>query len=146
MVVLLPRGDGEPLDLLSPDVLAAAESGFSAHRVELALPKWDLGTRAELVEILEGLGLHSIFGQGGDFSALTPRSDFAVSQVVQQANITVGEGGTEAAAATAIVGRTSSLSPPEDAVSFVADHPFAFAIVHDSTGVPLFEGVVADPA
>ena len=31
-----------------------------------------------------------------------------------------------------------------DAV-FEADHPFAFAVLHDATGSPLFEGVVGDP-
>jgi serine protease inhibitor len=29
---------------------------------------------------------------------------------------------------------------------FTADHPFAFAIMDDSTGIPVFEGVVTDPS
>ncbi len=69
-----------------------------------------------------------------------------MTQVVQQANITVGEKGTEAAAATAIIGETSAPAPPDNLVTFRADHPFAFAIIHDRSGVPLFEGVVADPS
>ncbi len=90
--------------------------------------------------------MDSTFGGRGDFSALTPDPNFAVTQVLQQANITVGEEGTEAAAATAIVGEAGAVPPPpEGSVEFVADHPFAFAIMHDRSGVPLFQGVVADP-
>jgi hypothetical protein len=29
---------------------------------------------------------------------------------------------------------------------FDADHPFAFGVLHDATGSPLFEGVVGDPS
>jgi serine protease inhibitor len=146
MVVLLARDETDPVELLSADVLAAADRGFAAQEVDLALPKWDLETTAELTGILRSLGMDDTFGGRGDFSALTPDPSFAVTEVLQQANITVGEEGTEAAAATAIVGEALAAAPPEGAVDFVADHPFAFAIMHDPTGVPLFEGVVADPS
>lgn len=146
MVVLLPRDDTDPTDLLAADVLAAASRGFSTREVELALPKWDTETTADLTGVLGSMGMDDTFGGRGDFSTLTPDPSFAVTRVLQQANITVGEEGTEAAAATAIVGDAGAVPPPEGAVEFVADHPFAFAIVHDPTGVPLFEGVVADPS
>lgn len=146
MLVLLPRGGKvAPSSLLKPAALAAVTGRFAARDVELSLPKWDLQTSANLVPVLESLGMKLTFGSGG-FSALTSDPSFAVSQVVQQANITVGEKGTKAAAATAIIGETIALPPRLDAVPFVADHPFAFAIVHNVTGVPLFEGVVADPS
>lgn len=146
MVVLLPRGDSDPIDLLAAEVLATADRGFSTREVEVALPKWDTETTADLTGVLGSMGMDGTFGGRGDFSALTPDPSFAVTKVLQQANITVGEEGTEAAAATAIVGEAGAAAPPEGAVEFVADHPFAFAIVHAPTGVPLFEGVVADPS
>ena len=146
MVVLLPKDDTDPVDLLKPNLLSAADRGFSTTEVKLALPKWDLETTADLTDILRGWGMDGTFDGHADFSALTPDPTFAVTQVLQQANITVGEKGTEAAAATAIIGAAGAAPPPEDVVEFVADHPFAFAIVHDPTGVPLFEGVVADPS
>jgi serine protease inhibitor len=36
--------------------------------------------------------------------------------------------------------------PPSPKASLVADRPFAFVVLHDATGSPLFEGVVGDPA
>lgn len=146
MVVLLPRDDTDPVELLRASVLAAADRGFSTSEVELALPKWDTETTVDLTGILSSMGMDGTFGGRGNFSALTPDPTFAVTKVLQQANITVGEKGTEAAAATAVVGEAGAAPPPPDLVEFVADHPFAFAIVHEPTGVPLFEGVVADPS
>lgn len=69
----------------------------------------------------------------------------AVHQVVQQATITVGEKGTVAAAATGAVLHVVS---PQRLVGPVldADHPFAFAVMDNTTGSPLFEGTVSDPS
>jgi serpin B len=144
MWVLLPRGDGDPGTLLAPEVLERATADARPTEVNLSLPRWDTATTASLGELLQGLGLRSVFDTGhlGKMSA-DPR--LYVGDVVQQANITVGEKGTEAAAATAIVFEaTSGMAPVGEA--FTADHPFAYAIVDDATGVPLFEGVVADPS
>lgn len=156
MIVLLPRtpphrgnelaaGKSAAVNLLSPATLTAAEHGFTRRDVELSLPKWNIDTSADLVPVLMGLGLNSTFAPGG-FSALTADPSFSISQVVQQARITVGEKGTKAAAATAIIGEESAAALPPHLVRFTADHPFAFAIVHDATGVPLFEGVVGNPS
>jgi serpin B len=56
----------------------------------------------------------------------------------------VDERGTEAAAVTGATMLTSAPAPPTLVVR--ADRPFAFAVVHRSTGLPLFVGHVADPA
>jgi serine protease inhibitor len=39
-----------------------------------------------------------------------------------------------------------SAVPVQPGTVFDADHPFAFAVMHDATGTPLFEGVVGDPS
>ena len=146
MWVLLPdQADGDPRALLDAGHLAEAESAFASTNVALSLPRWDTETSADLTSVLRELGMRRTF-DGGDYRALTANPAFEVTQVLQQANITVGEEGTEAAAATAIVGETSAPAPPPNLVKFTADHPFAFAIMHDASGVPLFEGVVADPS
>lgn len=144
MWVLLPR-DGDPRDLLAPETLTAAADAFDPGQVEVRLPRWDTGAKAQLIPVLESLGMTHTFEGAGNFRSLTSARDFGISQVVQQANVTVGEKGTVAAAATAIVGRAES-APPTPEQRFTADHPFAFAVMHDTTGVPLFEGVVNDPS
>ncbi|MEP6665150.1 MAG: serpin family protein [Nocardioidaceae bacterium] len=146
MWVLVPTGAAaDPIDLLSSQTLAQAADRFAPRAVGLSLPRWDTETTADLTDLLRSLGMKATFDHG-DFTALTSDPSFVVSQVLQQANITVGEKGTEAAAASAIIGETSAIQPPEDLVEVNADHPFAFVVMHDPTGVPLFEGVVADPS
>lgn len=145
MWVLLPRRGGDPAAMLDAAVLKAAEDGFRERHVNLELPRWDLGSKLDLRTALSSLGLKDAWL--GDYSGIAGEpGDLAVDQVVQQANITVGEKGTVAAAATGIsVFRTSAHAPP-DGLVFRADHPFAFVVMHDKTGVPLFEGVVSDPS
>jgi serpin B len=70
-----------------------------------------------------------------------------VSDVVHRAVIEVNEEGTEAAAATAMIllGAAPNAAPPPPRVDFVADHPFAFFVVEESSGAVLFAGHVVDP-
>ena len=144
MWVMLPAAGASAVDLLSPAALAAADKGFQPASVDLSLPRWNLDNKMDLTDTLKSMGL-DIFGSG-DFSGLTPDVGFYISQVLQQANITVGEKGTVAAAATAIIGDEAAAVPPAHQVTFRADHPFAFAIMDNTTGTPLFEGTVSDPS
>lgn len=146
MWVMLPTGSASPLDLLAPDVLAVADSRFRSASVALSLPRWDIDNKMDLTGTLQQLGLANVFGGAADFRGLTQDPSFVISQVLQQANITVGERGTVAAAATAIIGEVGAPAPPRDQVIFNANHPFAFAIVDNTTGTPLFEGTVSDPS
>lgn len=73
------------------------------------------------------------------------KHDLAISEVIHKAFIEVNEKGTEAAAATALVGPTGpAQTPPE--VTFKADHPFPFLIRDKRTGSILFMGRVTDPS
>jgi serine protease inhibitor len=144
MWVLVPDASGDPKDLLTSDVLEHATSGATRTTVDLSLPRWDTETKADLTDVLKRLGMGATIGATGQYPGITDDPRFFVSQVIQQANITVGEKGTEAAAATAIVGEVSGMVAQGAQVR--ADHPFAYAIVQDDSGAPLFEGVVADPS
>jgi serine protease inhibitor len=146
MWVLLPDAGEDPTDLLTASTVSGLAVAATRRHVDLSLPRWDVETGADLTDVLRRLGLASTFDGAGSFSALTSDPDFAVSEVIQQANITVGEKGTTAAAATAIVGESSGAVAPRHLVTFTADHPFAFVVVHDATGAPLFEGTVGDPS
>jgi serpin B len=63
--------------------------------------------------------------------------------VIHKATISVGEAGTEATAATAVVMPPSGI--PADLVTVAVDRPFLFFIRDVQTGALLFLGRVVDP-
>jgi serine protease inhibitor len=140
MWVLVPTGQTTPAELLAPDTFADVATRLAPGLVDLSLPRWDFATDLDLIPPLQQLGMNVPFGAGADFSGMLPGA--WIDQVVHEANITVDEEGTEAAAATGIVVPTSASPPP---VTIRADHPFAFALVDTDNGTPLFIGHVADP-
>ena len=66
--------------------------------------------------------------------------------MIHQANITVDEAGTEAAAATAIEIAAGASPDEEDPVEVVCDHPFLFVLRDVPTGTVLFMGRVGVPS
>jgi len=155
MVVLVPSVQGEPPSrqsashdlpspesLLSPSVLDQAIAGFAPAHVSLEMPRWSFGTTSDLADLFASLGMKAPFEPGG-FPGITSDPRLKLDSVVQQARIDVAEKGTVAAAVTQVEMQASSLSA--DLRMVTADHPFAYAIVSTSTGVPVFEGTVGDP-
>lgn len=67
-----------------------------------------------------------------------------IDDVVQKAYIKLDKSGTEAAAATAVVMKTSSFRPQTEPKVYKVylNRPFVYAIIDTVSGVPLFMGVV----
>lgn len=141
MWVLVPSGNGQPHDLLSPDTMTAVANTLAPQQVDLSMPRWDFASKVDLHAQLTPLGLTRAFGPGADFSGISP--GLYIDQAIHRATVTVDEWGIEAAAVTGLAFRVSL--PPPPTVRVRADRPFAFAVVHGPTQVPLFVGHVADP-
>jgi serpin B len=113
--------------------------------VQLSLPKFDIETSTSLAEQLAALGMPTAFSDSADFTGISTVEPLHIADVIHQANITVDEEGTEAAAATGVVTRSTS-APVDTPIEFVVDRPFVFALRHVSTGATLFMGRVTDPS
>lgn len=142
MRLVLPDPGGSPVMSASQlsDVRVGMESGSQVD-VGLVLPKFDHRYHQDLLELLSNMGLTETFGQDPDFSPINP--GLFVSGAAQDANITVAERGTIAAAVTQI-NMVESGMPTTD-INFVLDRPFQYQIIHTETGMPLFLGTVMDP-
>ncbi|RZB38921.1 Serpin domain containing protein [Asbolus verrucosus] len=164
MVIVLPN-EKEGLAALEgqiENVFAAPK--FSLERVSVSLPKFTIENKVQLKKILKNLGVDKAFTDEADLSGIAgKKGELVISDVVQKAFINVTETGTEAAAATAGVFRSSKLffaefawfdvhivnfsavefDPEFDLKTFVADHPFLFYIkIKD---IALFAGRVSSP-
>ncbi|RKY13041.1 MAG: serpin family protein, partial [Planctomycetota bacterium] len=97
------------------------------------------GTK-DILSVLKEMGMVDVT----NFSGMTTEpNNLFIGAVFHKAFVEVNEEGTEAAAATAVMGvagcRPSSLRPAR----FIADHPFLLR--HKKTGAILFIGRIADP-
>jgi serpin B len=150
IVVFLPKDRGG---------LAALEQSLNAStlqqwlhqlgpvpKVIVTLPKFKSTQQFELSAILSSMGMPAAFGAGADFSGMTGKRDFAISEVIHKAYIDVNEEGTEAAAATAVTMRAMAMRPVDQAPPvFRADHPFVFVIRDNRSDSILFMGRMANP-
>ncbi|KAF8722118.1 hypothetical protein HU200_022758 [Digitaria exilis] len=97
---------------------------------QMKVPKFKISYGFEASEMLKGLGLGLPFSAEADLSELVDapaRQKKSVSSVIHKSFVEVNEGGTEAAAASAIRLMGSALySSPSKTTDFIADHPFLF--------------------
>ncbi|MDQ3938717.1 MAG: serpin family protein [Chloroflexota bacterium] len=147
MLVIVPDTDrfDEIESRLDADLLEAVRDSLTDTSVDLVLPRWESASRIDLEPALEAMGVTDLFGPSiADLTGIAPVEDLYVSAALHQANITVDEEGTEAAAATAVVGDVTSA--PGRSVELVVDRPFLYVVEDDVTGEILFVGRVLDPS
>lgn len=149
MLVLLPR-EYDGIERIEKGLSAAALDTWirdlQRREVQVALPRFTAETElTRLSGILRSLGLTDAFDpERADFSGISDTPLF-ISDVVHKAFIQVDEEGTEAAAATGVVMRVTSM-PLDPPAVFRADRPFIYLIRHRETGALLFLGRMAKPA
>ena len=109
----------------------------------LALPQFEIESTVSLSAVLTDLGMPSAF-ESADFSNMVENGGgIWIDEIYHDAVVTVDEQGTEAAAATAVVG-VDSVPPSWGELRF--DRPFVFCIRDRPTDTILFLGRVADAA
>lgn len=110
----------------------------------LAMPKFTREFSLDMQAALTDMGLGIVFEENADFSGIAP--DICISRVLQKTRVDVHEKGTEAAAATVVEMSDSCAVIAEDPVELCFDSPYLYAIVDMESGLPLFMGIMDDPA
>ena len=142
MVILLPvKKDGlsELERAFTGENLAKWLSDLRKGTVVVDLPRFKTTSEFMLADVLRNMGMHSAFGTGADFSGMTGTRELFISSIIHKAFVEVNEEGTEAAAATGVIMKSSV--PPR----FCVDHPFLFLIRDNRSGSILFMGRIVDP-
>lgn len=142
LILMPPAGQLPALESsLTSAHLKTLTAGLRGESLELSMPKFELRTSTSLAGPLKDLGLGVIFGGEADFSKMS-KARLEVSDVIHQAFVKVNEAGTEAAAATAVVIRVTSLPSTRP---LVLDRPFMMLIRDNATGAIVFAGRIAAP-
>jgi serine protease inhibitor len=159
MVVVVPRSaDGLPAleKMLNSANLREWVGKLRQRSVEVFLPKFKLESSYSLKEPLTELGMKRAFRDprfkdGAQLDGLSeakePENKLHITKVLHKAFVEVSEKGTEAAAATAIVGAPGAAAPRlvPFTPTFKADKPFVFLIRDRKTGTVLFLGRIVEP-
>lgn len=146
MVVFLPKkADG--LADFEQSLTASKLDGYLGklreQEVIVSFPRFKMTSEFKLNDELKSLGMSDAFNEAAaDFSGITGKKNLFISAVVHKAFVEVNEEGTEAAAATGVVIRPTSVRLDN---IFKADHPFFFVIRDKRNGSILFMGRLAAP-
>ncbi len=162
------KGDQLSMLLLVPDEiegLAAVEGALDTKKLDtlvsalrrelvaLALPKFEVnpGESLSLGEDLKTLGMSLAFDRNkADFTGIAnppdPADRLALAKVFHKAFVRVDEKGTEAAAATAVIGVMAGSAAGGGPRYLNVNRPFLFLIRDNASGLILFLGRVSDPS
>jgi serpin B len=146
MILLLPA-EGQFAEVragFDAPFFAGVRAAVRGKAMVARLPRWKFESANSLKKPLEKLGASAVFKPGAaDLSGMDgqPGALF-VDDVYHKAFVAVDEQGTEAAAATAVVG-SLDIGPVPKEVNF--DRPFMFVIFDRPTEQILFIGQLVDP-
>ncbi len=142
--VLLPSDDTPISDVLdhvdAARWRALSEQAMTETGLRVVLPRFAAASDHDLTEPLQALGVDRAFGNGHDFTPMSPDNPW-LGTVAQKAVIEVDESGTEAAAVTA----AEMLDSAPLVTEVIVNRSFAFAVRDTTTGASLFLGVIDDP-
>ena len=147
MIILLPKetdGLDEFEKTLTVENLSKWLSRLYKREVIVSVPKFKMTSQFSLASVLKSMGMTDAFSSNANFSGINGKRDLFISAVIHKAYIDVNEEGTEAAAATAVTIRLTSIGPSQTPI-FRADHPFLFLIRDNHSGSILFIGRVMNP-
>ena len=147
MTFVLPN-EGIDVDALIGDSSKVAEmfqtESTGSADITFKVPKFDYGSKFDLVEMLNSLGMTEAFEETADFSKIS-EEDLFVSGVKQEAQIFLDEEGAMAAAFTQVdVNTTSMPMDSPEKIEFNLDRPFIYGIT-SRDGTLLFVGVCKNP-
>jgi len=157
MVIILPPWQDnslqETVKRMTPEtlqgVMSEIKTGFyKVEKLDVLIPKFSVAGSLELVEPLNKIGINTLFGGNSNLTGFLDQFDnsddtISLNSAQHKSFIEVNEEGSEAAAATALLGFRSAR--PLFHSEFKADHPFLFLIYDKQLDTILFFGVYQHP-
>jgi len=117
-------------------------NSFSRQEGDLWFPKFGLEYELVLNAVLKALGMEIAFSDGADFTKMYEPGGIFISKVKHKSFVKVDEEGTEAAAATSVEMRLTSV---QSGFTMRVDRPFLFIIGENHSQSILFMGKIVDP-
>lgn len=122
--------------------IGSKNNGVSA---QVCIPKFEYSFDAKLVEPLKRMGLVDAFDPDvADFSNMAnPSYGIYIKDILHKTYIQLSEVGTKAGAVTKV--EMAEKGIPSVGNKVILDRPFVYAIVENTTNLPIFIGTVVNP-
>ncbi len=145
LIILVRNGQPARIEEFAPAAGWLAGSGLTLQSARVTLPRFSIKSGGAILSSLDEMGLKPARLRPGTLAGFSD-APMTIAAVPHKVAITVDEGGTTAAAATAVEAMpTSARPPPPKLVEVLADRPFMFALCHDGSGQTLMIGYVGNP-
>jgi serpin B len=148
MFVFLPATNSSPnkflADLSGDTWREKIMPKFQERQGTIALPRFKLEFKADLIPSLKGMGIEQAFSSAANFFGIASGGLY-VSGVDHASFVEVNEEGTEAAASTHVTVALTSALPMVPPFQMIVDRPFFFVIEDSLTHSILFMGAINDP-
>ena len=133
--------------LAEKGVPALMEKATQENKTSIRIPKLELRSSLDLVELLRKAGMTALFDPDrGDLVNMVERFPLYIGKSKQVVKLTLDENGTEAAAATYAIGMVgAAFGPPPKTNTFHADRPFVLVLTDTETQTTLLSAVVMEP-
>jgi serine protease inhibitor len=138
----------EVLEAVSPEMLREFAGVEETTYMNFSMPKFDISYNQDLNDTFAAIGLaHTMSDGGADLSGMFENEDSAAMDLdaAQVVRIQVDEEGTKAAAVTELATSETAMIV-EEPVELHFDSPFLYMIIDTKTGVPIFTGILENPA
>ncbi|MDR2337400.1 MAG: hypothetical protein LBE20_01980 [Deltaproteobacteria bacterium] len=136
LLFILPNASmsiAELENILSAELINTIETSLTEKELYIKVPKLKISSRINVKEKLTKLGVSDIFTGKADLSGITGTTDLFLNPYIQQANLTTIDKGTATAANT-------NLSENTEQLSFIAERPFIFAVIHHPSKIIVMLG------
>ena len=115
--------------------------------IHTSIPKFETGYDVEMRDVLKDMGMDKAFDSiEAEFEGLgtSAAGNIFISSVLHKTYISVGEQGTKAGAATAVIMDLGCVETPQDTKEVYLDRPFVYMLVDCENNIPFFIGTMMD--
>ena len=126
------------------DIRSLLNSRTGEYDVNVKMPRFKAENTLVLTDALKSTVLAPALASDADFSGITQKEELCISDIIQKVVVDVNEKGTEAAAVTEVIMKTTAVMEPTEIKEITLDRPFLFLIYDRENDEILFMGKVAN--
>lgn len=139
MLIILPEGPMKTfMKSFNLKTFFQDTKRLGPSEVKLTMPIFELRNSKSLIRPIQSMGVTTLFDDNANLPYMIKGQRAGVSDMTQDAYISVNEKGTKASAISTVNVITLSASIPEDVIELTINKPFLAFVLDKKQNIPLF--------